>query len=114
MSLISHYSPHSLSEAPSLGAQKTIINTVKPLFQDVHCLLHGAPDRSVYFNLLAAHSTIGQRVILAQIINLSTRFFSSRIWGIKSLDSLVVILAAMTDRETPQARPKAVLLGTYT
>jgi len=49
-----------------------------------------------------------------QIINLSTRFFSSRICGVKSLLSFVVMLAAITDRLTPHARPRAVLLLTYT
>lgn len=46
--------------------------------------------------------------------NLSTLSFSARIWPIKSEASLLVMAAAMTLRETPQARPRAILEGTYT
>jgi len=48
---------------------------------------------------------------MTQIISLSTRFLSSRICGIRSEDSFVVTDAAITDRETPQARPRAVFDG---
>jgi hypothetical protein len=47
-------------------------------------------------------------------MSLSTLFFSSLICGVNSLASFVVILAAMTALLTPQALPRAVLLGTYT
>ena len=40
-----------------------------------------------------------------QINSLSTLSFKARIWLLKSLDSLVVMDAAMTARETPHARP---------
>ena len=48
------------------------------------------------------------------IMSLSTLSFASRICGMRSLASLVVMLAAITERDTPAARPKAVLLGTNT
>ena len=54
------------------------------------------------------------RIPAAQIISLSTLSFNDLIWPDRSLASFVVILAAMTARLTPQALPKAVLLGTYT
>ncbi len=40
--------------------------------------------------------------------------FRLLIWFIRSLASFVVMLAAITALLTPQARPSAVLLGTYT
>jgi hypothetical protein len=50
---------------------------------------------------------------ISYIIRRSTLVFNSLICGIRSLASFVVIDAAMTALETPQARPSATLLGTY-
>lgn len=41
-------------------------------------------------------------------------FLIAVIWLLSSRSSLVVTLAAMTGRETPQARPRAVLEGRKT
>lgn len=51
---------------------------------------------------------------LSYIINLSTLSFSALICPMSSLCSFVVMLALITALLTPQALPKAVLLGTYT
>lgn len=42
----------------------------------------------------------------------STLSLRLRIWFIRSEASLVVMDAAMTARETPQARPRAIFEGT--
>lgn len=44
----------------------------------------------------------------------SERTLIVSIWTLSSRASLVVMLAAMTGRETPQARPRAVFEGTKT
>lgn len=52
------------------------------------------------------------RLRISQIINLSTLSFSARIWPMRSLASLVVILQLMTALLTPHARPRAIFEGT--
>jgi hypothetical protein len=45
-------------------------------------------------------------------MSLSTLSLRVRIWPMRSEASLVVMLQLMTARLTPQARPRAILLGT--
>lgn len=48
------------------------------------------------------------------MMSLSMLFRRAWIWGLSSDPSLTVIDAAMTARDTPQARPRALLEGTNT
>ena len=62
-------------------------------------------------NTAAAAAAAGAAI---QISIASMLFFSSAIWGLSALPSLLVMQQAMTGRETPHALPKATLDSTKT
>lgn len=71
---------------------------------------HLTTDSPVSANSKAQHDW----TTTSHIISLSTLSFNVLICPMSSLASFVVMLAAMTARDTPLARPNATLLGTYT
>lgn len=64
--------------------------------------------------VLAMHSVFWIYQLFAQYISFSMASLTLRIWLCSSRASLVVTLAAITGRETLQARPKAALDGMKT